>query len=99
MQVKGTTTLSPGVYCGDISVNAGATVTLSPGIYYFSGANLSVAGNATITGSGGTLIFTGSGNNWGSATIGSNATVTLPAPTSGTTQGILMYRDRRTPAG
>ncbi len=99
MQVKGTTTLSPGVYCGDISVNAGATVTLSPGIYYFSGANLSVAGNATITGSGVTLIFTGSGNNWGSATIGSNANVTLTAPTSGTTQGIVMYGDRRMPVG
>ena len=99
MQVKGTTTLSPGVYCGDISVNAGATVTLSPGIYYFSGANLSVAGNATITGSGVTLIFTGSGNNWGSATIGSNANVTLTAPTSGVTQGIVLYGDRNMPVG
>ncbi len=98
-QVKGTTTLLPGVYCGDISVNAGATVTLSPGIYYFSGANLSVAGNATITGSGVTLIFTGSGNNWGSATIGSNANVTLTAPTSGVTQGIVMYGDRNMPVG
>jgi hypothetical protein len=99
MQVKGTTTLLPGVYCGDISVNAGATVTLSPGIYYFSGANLSVAGNATITGSGVTLIFTGSGNNWGSATIGSNANVTLTAPTSGVTKGIVMYGDRNMPVG
>jgi Putative Flp pilus-assembly TadE/G-like len=99
IQVKGTTTLSPGVYCGDISVDAGATVTLSPGIYYFSGANLSVAGNATITGSGVTLIFTGSGNNWGSATIGSNANVTLTAPTSGVTQGIVMYGDRNMPVG
>jgi Flp pilus assembly protein TadG len=99
MQVKGTTTLSPGVYCGDISVNAGATLTLSPGIYYFSGANLSVAGNATITGSGVTLIFTGSGNNWGSATIGSNANITLTAPTSGVTQGIVMYGDRNMPVG
>jgi len=99
MQVKGTTTLSPGVYCGDISVNAGAIVTLSPGIYYFSGANLSVAGNATISGSGVTLIFTGSGNNWGSATIGSNANITLTAPTSGVTQGIVMYGDRNMPVG
>jgi Flp pilus assembly protein TadG len=99
MQVKGITTLSPGVYCGDISVNAGATVTLSPGIYYFSGANLSVAGNATIIGLGVTLIFTGSGNNWGSATIGSNANITLTAPTSGTTKGIVMYGDRSMPVG
>lgn len=99
IQVKGTTSLNPGVYCGDISVNAGATLTLNPGIYYFNGANLSVAGNATITGSGVTLIFTGSGSNWGTVTIGSNANVTLTAPTSGTTQGIVMYSDRRTPVG
>jgi Flp pilus assembly protein TadG len=99
MQVKGTTALSPGVYCGDVSVNAGATVTLSAGIYYFSGANLSVAGNATITGTGVTLVFTGSGSNWGTATIGSNANVTLTAPTSGTYQGIVMYGDRKMPVG
>jgi Flp pilus assembly protein TadG len=99
IQVKGTSSLNPGVYCGDISVNAGATLTLNPGIYYFNGANLAVAGNATVTGSGVTLIFTGSGSNWGTATIGSNANVTLTAPTSGATQGIVMYGDRRMPVG
>lgn len=99
IMVKGTSSLSPGVYCGDIAVNAGATLTLNPGIYYFNGANLSVAGNATITGSGVTLVFTGSGSNWGSATIGSNANVTLTAPSSGTTQGIVMYGDRNMPVG
>ncbi|WP_342725840.1 hypothetical protein AAFG07_02360 [Bradyrhizobium sp. B097] len=97
--VKGTTTLSPGSYCGDISVAAGATLTFNPGIYYFNGANLSVAGNATITGTGVTLVFTGSAGNWGSATIGSNANVSLTAPTSGTTAGIAIYGDRRMPVG
>jgi hypothetical protein len=58
-----------------------------------------VAGNATVTGSGVTLVFTGSGSNWGSATIGSNANITLTAPTSGVTQGIVFYGDRRMPAG
>jgi hypothetical protein len=99
IQVKGTTTLNPGVYCGDITVDAGATLTLNPGVYYFSGANFSVAGNATVIGAGVTLIFTGSGNNWGTATIGSNANITLTAPTSGATQGIVMYADRRMPVG
>jgi len=97
--VKGITILSPGSYCGDISVNAGATLTLTPGIYYLNGANLSVAGNATILGTGVTLVFTGSGNNWGSATIGSNANVSLTAPVSGPTAGITIYGDRRMPVG
>ncbi|MGQ0684363.1 MAG: TadE/TadG family type IV pilus assembly protein [Bradyrhizobium sp.] len=99
INVKGTTSLSPGSYCGDIAVNAGATLTLDPGVYYFNGANLTVAGNATITGTGVTLIFTGSGSNWGSANISSNASITLTAPTSGATQGIAIYGDRRMPVG
>jgi hypothetical protein len=60
---------------------------------------LNVAGNATITGTGVTLVFTGSGSSWGTASIGSNAIVDLTAPTSGTTQGIVMYGDRKMPAG
>jgi Flp pilus assembly protein TadG len=94
-----TTSLSPGCYRGDITVNAGATLNLSPGVYYLDGANLSVAGNATITGSGVTLVFTGSGSNWGTASIGSNATIDLTAPTTGSTKGIVMYGDRNMPAG
>ncbi|WP_338822184.1 pilus assembly protein TadG-related protein [Bradyrhizobium septentrionale] len=94
-----TNSLSPGCYKGNITVNAGATLSLDPGIYYLDGANLSVAGNATITGSGVTLVFTGSGSNWGTASIGSNATVDLTAPTSGSTKGIVMYGDRNMPAG
>lgn len=94
-----TGTLDPGCYSGSITVNAGATLNLSPGIYYLDGANLNVAGNATITGTGVTLVFTGSGSNWGTATIGSNAIVDLTAPTSGKTQGIVIYGDRKMQAG
>ncbi|MFB9269235.1 TadE/TadG family type IV pilus assembly protein [Bradyrhizobium erythrophlei] len=97
--VTSSTTLSPGSYCGDISVTGGATLTLNPGIYYFNGANLSVAGNSTITGNGVTLVFTGSGSNWGSANIGSNANVSLTAPTTGPTAGIAIYGDRKMPGG
>ncbi|WFU56957.1 pilus assembly protein TadG-related protein [Bradyrhizobium pachyrhizi] len=94
-----TNSLSPGCYKGNITVNAGATLSLDPGIYYLDGANLSVAGNATITGSGVTLVFTGSGSNWGTASIGSNAIIDLTAPTSGATKGIVMYGDRNMPVG
>ncbi len=97
-------TLNPGCYSGSITVNAGATLDLTPGIYYLEGA-LSVAGNATLScstctgGQGVTLVFTGSGKNWGTASIGSNANVTLTAPSSGPTKGIVMYGDRNMPVG
>jgi len=92
------TTLNPGCYSGDISVSTGATLHLDPGIYYFDGADLNVAGNATITGTGVTLVFTGSSlNGWGTASIGSNATIDLTAPSSGATQGIVLYGDRNMP--
>jgi len=94
-----TTSLDPGCYSGSITINAGATLDLSPGIYYLDGANLNVAGNATITGTGVTLVFTGSGSRWGTATIGSNAVVDLTAPSSGSTRGIVIYGDRKMPAG
>jgi len=98
-QVKNATTLTAGVYCGDIAVNAGATLTLNPGIYYLNGSSLTVSGNATITGDGVTLVFTSTSSSWGSANIGSNANVSLSAPTSGSTQGIVMYGDRNMPTG
>lgn len=94
-----TNSLSPGCYGGNITVNAGATLNLDPGIYYIDGGTLSVAGNATITGTGVTLVFTGSGSSWGTASIGSNAIIDLTAPTTGSTKGIVIYGDRNMPAG
>ncbi|MBR0712823.1 TadE/TadG family type IV pilus assembly protein [Bradyrhizobium liaoningense] len=93
--------LTPGTcYAGGVSVQAGYELNLDPGVYYFYGSkgDLSVQGNATITGTGVTLIFTGStADGWASGGIGSNATVNLTAPTSGSTKAIVMYADRRMP--
>jgi hypothetical protein len=49
-------------------------------------------------GTGVTIIFTGSGSNYAYATIGNGATVTLAAPTTGTTQGIAFFGDPNAPA-
>lgn len=99
LQINSSTTLSPCVFENDISVQGGATVTLNPGVYYMDG-NLSVAGNATLQGTGVTIVFSSSTNNkWGTATIGSNAIVNLTAPTAGPTAGIVFFGDRNMPVG
>lgn len=98
--VQSITTLYPGVYCGDIKINAGASLTLTPGIYYLDRSSLSMQGNATIVGSGVTLVFTSStSTDWGVASIGSNANISLTAPTSGKTAGIVLFGDRNMPPG
>ena len=93
-------TLDPGVYCGGMSLNAGAAVTLSPGIYYLDRGSLQVNGGASLTGTGVTLVFTSStGQNYATATINGGATVNLTAPTSGPTPGIVLFGDRNMPTG
>ena len=100
LKVKGTTTLSPGVYCGGISVNAGAVLTLEPGLYFIDQGNLTVNGGATLIGHGVTIIFTSSsGSNYATASFSGGSTIDLTPPTSGSTAGIVMFGDRRMPVG
>ena len=87
-------TYSPGIYRNGMSLNAHANVTLNPGTYYLQG-DLSVNGNATLSGTGVTLVFTSSnGTSYAGATINGGASVSLTAPTSGTFSGIAMFGDR-----
>jgi Flp pilus assembly protein TadG len=100
LSVNSSITLSPGVFCGGLSVTAGAVVTLNPGIYYMDRGSLSVEGNATINGAGVTIVFTsGNNNNWATASISSNANINLTAPTTGPTAGIVIFGDRNMPVG
>lgn len=94
------------VLCGGMTLNAGANVTLSPGIYYLvedaAGipGSLSVAGGATLSGIGVTLVFTSrAGNNFGDVKINGGATINLSAPTEGPTAGIVIFGDRNMTAG
>jgi Flp pilus assembly protein TadG len=96
----GTVTLSPGIYCGGIKLNAGADVTLNPGLYYMDQGSLDVNAQATLTGSGVTIIFTSStGSNYATATINGGANVDLTPPSTGPTKGIVLFGDRNMPQG
>jgi len=89
----GTTTLSPGVYCGGLSLNGGTTV-MQPGVYIMDQGSFSVNGNATLSGSGVTIILTSSTSaNYPTVTINGGANVTLSAPTSGDYSGVAFFQD------
>ncbi|MCI4680115.1 pilus assembly protein TadG-related protein [Rhodoblastus acidophilus] len=100
---KKTETISPGVYCGGLTLNAGANVTMSPGIYYIDQGSFTVNGSATLTGTGVTIVFTSSTpsspKSYATANIAGGASINLTAPTSGPTAGIVLYGDRNMPVG
>jgi hypothetical protein len=97
---KNTVTIDPGVYCGGLTVNAGAELTLNPGIYYLDGGDLRVNGGATLSGTSVTLVFTSKNrNDFATVSINGNATVSLTPPKTGATAGIVVFGDRRIPAG
>ena len=71
--------VQPGCYH---SFNPGnGTTTLAAGVYYLNSTSLSTNGNTTITGTGVTLIFTGTTP--GTLTMNGNSVISLTAPTSG----------------
>jgi hypothetical protein len=91
---SGSVTLSPGVYCGGISISGG-TVTFSSGLYVLNGGGMSINGNATVAGSDVTFFNTGQyGHTIGAFTFNGNATITLSAPHSGSDRGMLFLQDR-----
>ncbi len=90
----GTWTLNPGVYCGGITINNGATATFNPGMYIVNGGSVNLGGGANITGNGVSFYLTGTNATYGSVTIANGVTVNLAAPTSGTYDGLLFFQNR-----
>ena len=92
---QGSTTLSPGVYCGGISISGG-NVTFSPGEYILDGTGLQInSASTTVTGSGVSFYNTAtSGYSYGTFNVSGQPNVTFSAPTSGSMQGIFWFSDR-----
>ena len=90
--------LYPGTYCGGINILDGY-VNLNPGVYIIAGG-MSWIG-ATVTGTGVTIFLTkGLAFPYGQFVMGQDSilhiptTVTLSAPTTGSTAGIVLFGDR-----
>lgn len=96
----GTYTISPGVYCGGITISAGTSLTLDPGIYFLDQGSLTLSGNSTISCSACTIILTSStGSNFGTVNISGGSIVSLTAPTMGDTANFAFMGDPRIAAG
>jgi hypothetical protein len=93
------TTLSPGRYCGGLQITSHANVTLNPGTYIIDQGSFSVGGQATLSGTGVTIILTGSGSNWASANFAGGSEVDLKAPTTGDYAGMVLMKNRLATSG
>jgi hypothetical protein len=86
----GTTTLSPGTYCGGIRIKSQATVTLERGIYVMVNGSFWLDGGSTVTGKEVMIAFTGSDSTlrvWG------NSTIDLTSPVSGPYKNFQFFQD------
>lgn len=89
-------TINPGTYCGGINLSGQSSLVMSSGVYYMDSGDFSVSGGATVTapGSGVTIILTNNiGSGYGTVSISGGASVTLSAPTTGPTAGLLFVGD------
>jgi Flp pilus assembly protein TadG len=80
-------TLLPGRYCAALSINGVTAVTFSPGVYQLDGG-MTLNGASTVTGAGVTF-YNGSS---GAAILIQGSSISLSAPTSGNTIGVMIYQ-------
>ncbi len=86
--------LSPGVYCGKLTVKNNTLVTLTPGMYVIKGGPFTTESNASVTGTGVTFFLTdGGGYSFEPLSFQSSSVLDLTAPTGGPYAGILFYQD------
>ncbi len=89
---KGTTELSPGIYCGGLSIHS-ADAKMKPGLYIMQDGPLSLQGNATLQGSGVSILLAGVN---AILDMQGSPKVTLSAMSSGPLAGMAIASD--TPA-
>lgn len=89
-------TLSPGVYCGGLTIDGNSKVTLASGDYIIKDGPLRIDSNSEVAGDYVGFFLTGKN---AVLNFSSNAKVTLSAPRSGALSGLLFFEDRANPGG
>ncbi len=97
------TTISPGVYCGGITLTGSATVTFQPGVYILRDGPLQAQGSSVINATGGVAFYlsgaTGVHVAEDAVTFSGNASVNITAPSTGPLAGIAFYQDHSAATG
>ena len=93
---KDTVILSPGVYCGGLTVSSLNDVTFNPGIYVIKDGYLSIGSGASVLGEGVLFYFYGAA---AGMKIGAKANIDLSAPISGDYAGFLFLQHPDTSPG
>jgi hypothetical protein len=70
---------------------------MAPGVYIINGGSFNVGGNVQLTGTGVTIVLAKGVTNYATVTIGNGARVTLSAPTTGATSGLIFFQDPTAP--
>ena len=77
-----TKAITPGVFCGGITINGGSTVTMSPGTYILLGGGLDVSNGAKLSGAGVTFYVTSDAtHSYSPVNLAGGTTLQLSAPT------------------
>ena len=87
---NGTTTLNPGVHCGNLELKGTGTLILNPGEHYFVGGEFELGDYVTVMGTDVVIILKGQGN----IEISGNATLSLDGRKSGPYAGFAVITDR-----
>lgn len=90
----GNIALSPGTYCGGLSVSGSAKVKLAPGIYTIKNGSLSVQGTASFEGDYVGFHLVGDAS---VISFGTSTKISLSAPKEGTMAGLLFYESQAAP--
>jgi Flp pilus assembly protein TadG len=87
-----TGTLSPGVYCGGLTIRSSSNVTLKPGVYVMKDGPFVVQSASQVDGAGVGIYFTGSD---ASFVFESSSVVNIEAPKDGPLAGLIFFQDRQ----
>lgn len=85
-------TLTPGTYCGGITLNTSGTVTFAPGVYYIQDGDFKILGSVNVNATQVTFLITGAHSNIDIQTTG---TITMsPSTNAGQWSGFVFYYDQ-----